>query len=158
MLTCKEITELVTDYAEGNLSFMDRVRFQMHIGMCRNCRRYVRQVKATASRARHAASAGDVSGPGAGAPAAVRELEADAQAPDGHPRPRADEPRLRSRAADGRARPGRRSASSCRTHGSRSSTCGRMEDAERLGFRGSPTVLVDGADIEPVPPGGVGLG
>lgn len=27
---------------------MDRVRFQMHIGMCRNCRRYVRQVKATA--------------------------------------------------------------------------------------------------------------
>jgi anti-sigma factor RsiW len=49
MLTCREITELVTDYAEGNLSFMDRVRFQMHIGMCRNCRRYVRQVKATAA-------------------------------------------------------------------------------------------------------------
>jgi anti-sigma factor RsiW len=47
MLTCKEITELVTDYAEGSLSLMDRVRFQMHIGMCRNCRRYVRQVRAT---------------------------------------------------------------------------------------------------------------
>jgi anti-sigma factor ChrR (cupin superfamily) len=47
MLTCKEITELVTKYAEGNLSLMDRLRFQMHIGMCRNCRRYVRQVKAT---------------------------------------------------------------------------------------------------------------
>jgi anti-sigma factor ChrR (cupin superfamily) len=47
MLTCKEITELVTEYAEGGLSFMDRIRFQMHIGMCRNCRRYVRQVKAT---------------------------------------------------------------------------------------------------------------
>ncbi len=49
MLTCKEITELVTDYAEGNLSFTDRIRFRMHIGMCRNCRRYVRQVKATAT-------------------------------------------------------------------------------------------------------------
>ncbi len=49
MLTCKEITELVTDYAEGNLSFMDRIRFRMHIGMCRNCRRYLRQVKATAA-------------------------------------------------------------------------------------------------------------
>jgi anti-sigma factor ChrR (cupin superfamily) len=48
MLTCKEITDLVTEYAEGNLSLMDRIRFQMHIGMCRNCRRYVRQVKATA--------------------------------------------------------------------------------------------------------------
>jgi hypothetical protein len=33
-----------------------------------------------------------------------------------------------------------------------------MEDAERLGFRGSPTVLVEGEDIEPQPPAGVGLG
>ncbi len=49
MLTCQQITELVTDYAEGNLSLVDRLRFQLHIGMCRNCRRYVRQVKATAA-------------------------------------------------------------------------------------------------------------
>jgi anti-sigma factor ChrR (cupin superfamily) len=48
MLRCREITELVTEYAEGNLSFVDRLRFQLHLGMCRNCRRYVRQVKATA--------------------------------------------------------------------------------------------------------------
>ncbi len=33
-----------------------------------------------------------------------------------------------------------------------------VEEAERLGFRGSPTVLVDGEDIEPRPPAGVGLG
>lgn len=33
-----------------------------------------------------------------------------------------------------------------------------MDDAERLGFRGSPTVLIDGVDIEPSPPAGVGLG
>ncbi len=33
-----------------------------------------------------------------------------------------------------------------------------VEEAERLGFRGSPTVLVDGADIEPRPPPGVGFG
>jgi hypothetical protein len=32
------------------------------------------------------------------------------------------------------------------------------EQAERLVFRGSPTVLVDGKDIEPRPPAGVGLG
>lgn len=32
------------------------------------------------------------------------------------------------------------------------------EDAERLGFRGSPTVLVEGVDIEPRPPAGAGLG
>jgi anti-sigma factor RsiW len=49
MLTCREITELVTDYAEGRLSFPDRLRFQLHLGLCRNCRAYVRQVRATAS-------------------------------------------------------------------------------------------------------------
>ena len=32
------------------------------------------------------------------------------------------------------------------------------EEARRLGFRGSPTVLVDGADLEQPPPAGVGLG
>ena len=38
-------------------------------------------------------------------------------------------------------------------------TVATTEDAERLGFRGSPTVLVDGTDIELGPPGGgVGLG
>jgi hypothetical protein len=37
-------------------------------------------------------------------------------------------------------------------------TVATPDDAERLGFRGSPTVLVEGADIEPGPPGGVGLG
>ncbi len=47
MLTCRELTELVTDYVEGRLSFLDRLRFQMHLGMCRSCRAYLRQVKQT---------------------------------------------------------------------------------------------------------------
>jgi hypothetical protein len=33
-----------------------------------------------------------------------------------------------------------------------------MEDAERVGFRGSPTVLIEGVDIDPDLPAGVGLG
>ena len=33
-----------------------------------------------------------------------------------------------------------------------------LEEAEILGFRGSPTVLVNGVDIETGPPGGIGLG
>lgn len=32
------------------------------------------------------------------------------------------------------------------------------EDAERLAFPGSPTVRVDGRDVDPGPPPGVGLG
>jgi len=33
-----------------------------------------------------------------------------------------------------------------------------LEDAERLGFLGSPSVRLNGQDIDPQAPGGVGLG
>lgn len=45
MLSCKEITELITDYLEGRLSFWQRMRFQMHVGMCRHCRAYLKQMR-----------------------------------------------------------------------------------------------------------------
>ncbi len=47
MLTCKQMTELVTDYVEGHLGLRDRIAFRMHLGMCSHCRRYVRQMKET---------------------------------------------------------------------------------------------------------------
>lgn len=47
MLTCRELTELVNDYVEGRLSLSDRLRFQMHMGMCDSCRDYVQQLKIT---------------------------------------------------------------------------------------------------------------
>ncbi len=47
MLSCKQLTELVTDYLEGKMSFGDRLRFQMHLGMCKHCRAYLRQMKLT---------------------------------------------------------------------------------------------------------------
>ena len=46
-LTCKQLTEVITEYLEGTLSVWDRLRFQMHIGMCISCRRYLRQMKMT---------------------------------------------------------------------------------------------------------------
>jgi len=48
MLTCKQIAELATSYAEGQLGVADRLRFQLHLGLCANCRTWVRQLKATA--------------------------------------------------------------------------------------------------------------
>jgi predicted anti-sigma-YlaC factor YlaD len=45
MLTCQQMTGLITDYLEGRMPFMDRARFQLHIGMCKHCRRYLRQMK-----------------------------------------------------------------------------------------------------------------
>ena len=47
MLTCKELTALVTDYLEGRQSFLERMRFERHIGMCRHCLAYLRQMRAT---------------------------------------------------------------------------------------------------------------
>jgi predicted anti-sigma-YlaC factor YlaD len=47
MLTCQEITELVTAYVERRMSLMQRARFRMHIGMCKHCRRYLRQMRTT---------------------------------------------------------------------------------------------------------------
>ena len=47
MLTCKELTELVTDYLEGRQSFLQRMRFEAHVGMCRHCRAYLRQMRGT---------------------------------------------------------------------------------------------------------------
>ena len=49
MLTCQQMTELVTAYVEGKLSLADRLRFLMHLSMCSKCRRYVRQLRATAA-------------------------------------------------------------------------------------------------------------
>ena len=47
MLSCKQMTELVTDYLEGRMGLADRMRFQMHLGMCKHCRAYLRQMKVT---------------------------------------------------------------------------------------------------------------
>ena len=45
MLSCREMSELTTDYLEGRLSLGERVRFRMHIAMCRDCHTYVRNVR-----------------------------------------------------------------------------------------------------------------
>ena len=47
MLTCQQLTELVTNYLERRLPFSQRVAFQMHLGMCRHCRAYLQQMKQT---------------------------------------------------------------------------------------------------------------
>ena len=47
MLTCEELTELVTDYLEDRQSFLERMRFELHLGMCRHCRAYLRQMRDT---------------------------------------------------------------------------------------------------------------
>ncbi len=45
--TCKEVAELITEYLDGSFSLNQRVRFQMHMGLCLACRNYLRQMKYT---------------------------------------------------------------------------------------------------------------
>ena len=47
MLTCQQLTEIVSDYVERRMSLWERLRIQMHLGMCGSCRAYLRQVKIT---------------------------------------------------------------------------------------------------------------
>jgi len=47
MLTCQQLTERVTDYLDGRLSVMEGLSFRLHLGMCRRCRAFVQQMKAT---------------------------------------------------------------------------------------------------------------
>ena len=51
-LTCQELVELVTDYLEGALPRGQRLRFRLHIAGCRNCTRYVEQMRTTIAVAR----------------------------------------------------------------------------------------------------------
>lgn len=47
MLTCQQLTELVTEYLEGRMSLWRRAQVQMHLGMCKHCRAYLHQMKTT---------------------------------------------------------------------------------------------------------------
>ena len=40
-LTCKELTEVLTDYLEGTMSVEDRARFDAHLALCEGCVTYV---------------------------------------------------------------------------------------------------------------------
>jgi NMD protein affecting ribosome stability and mRNA decay len=47
MLSCAEVTGLVTSFLDKRMPIRQRMSFRMHIAMCPHCRRYLRQMKAT---------------------------------------------------------------------------------------------------------------
>ncbi len=46
-LVCQELVELVTDYLEGRLSWIDRARVDSHLAGCVNCSTYLAQMRQT---------------------------------------------------------------------------------------------------------------
>ena len=46
-MSCQEMTELITEFLDGSMPWFQRIRFQMHVGLCRGCRHYLGQMKLT---------------------------------------------------------------------------------------------------------------
>ena len=46
-LSCQELVELVTDYLEGRLAWVDRARVETHLRGCDGCSAYVEQMRTT---------------------------------------------------------------------------------------------------------------
>lgn len=51
MLSCRELTERVTDFTEGHMPYRERMNLRIHLLMCRGCRNFVAQVRTTAGLA-----------------------------------------------------------------------------------------------------------
>jgi anti-sigma factor RsiW len=51
-LTCRELTEVLTDYLEGVMAPEDRERFDAHLALCEGCVNYVAQMRQTIRVAR----------------------------------------------------------------------------------------------------------
>ncbi|MET1079063.1 MAG: zf-HC2 domain-containing protein [Pseudomonas sp.] len=45
MLSCKELVARSSDFLDGQLSFRGRLAVRAHLGLCRNCRRFIRQMR-----------------------------------------------------------------------------------------------------------------
>lgn len=45
MLSCKQISEMSDEFLDGGLGFYQRLKIRIHLAMCRNCSRYIRQSK-----------------------------------------------------------------------------------------------------------------
>jgi hypothetical protein len=45
MLTCKEVSELISKRSVLPLTWNEKIKLRMHVGMCKFCRRYEEQMK-----------------------------------------------------------------------------------------------------------------
>ncbi|OEY66202.1 zf-HC2 domain-containing protein [Marinobacter sp. X15-166B] len=53
MLMCRDLARSASDYVEGQLGRADTVAIKMHLLMCRHCRRFVSNLRASIALLRH---------------------------------------------------------------------------------------------------------
>lgn len=52
MMTCQELIGFLTDYLDGQLPLMQRLAFELHLTLCRDCRAYLHNFKTTIAAAK----------------------------------------------------------------------------------------------------------
>lgn len=52
MLSCKQLVEHSSDYLDARLPLRGRLAMRLHLAMCANCRRFIRQMKVSQSMLR----------------------------------------------------------------------------------------------------------
>lgn len=45
MLSCKELVAHSSDFLDGQMSLRTRLAVRMHLAMCHNCRRFIKQMR-----------------------------------------------------------------------------------------------------------------
>ncbi len=46
-MTCRELVALVTDYLDGTMPQLERIRFERHVAVCPPCRAHLEQMRET---------------------------------------------------------------------------------------------------------------
>jgi len=46
-MNCRDVTEFLSDYLDGELPLRQRLTFKLHLLLCRDCRRYLRSFATT---------------------------------------------------------------------------------------------------------------
>lgn len=54
MMTCQELIGFLTDYLDGQLPLSQRLAFELHLTLCRDCRAYLHNFKTTIAAAKQA--------------------------------------------------------------------------------------------------------
>lgn len=54
MMTCQQLIDFLTDYLDGKLPLSQRVAFELHLTLCRDCRSYLHNYKAAIEASRSA--------------------------------------------------------------------------------------------------------
>lgn len=52
MMTCQELIDFLTDYLDGQLPLTQRLAFELHLTLCRDCRAYLHNFRTTIAAAR----------------------------------------------------------------------------------------------------------